>query len=127
MTLRPLLLLGLVAAISALVGGAAGYLTAKQHSAQVMNMMRALEFNQRLTSLRLMREHKMPSKTVESLEISAVLVAERLALDAPNDDAAYALRKTAESLVLYLWDFPDSELADRRHTGVTQLAAMAKR
>jgi hypothetical protein len=128
MTLRNAIILGMVAAVCSLIGAEVGYRIAKQENAKVINTSLASDFNQRLTSLRAMREHKLPSQTVESFELSAVSVLDHIDLDAPKEDAAHVvLTKAGEVLALYLRDFPNSQFADRRHSKVALLTAMAQR
>ena len=101
-----------------------GYVGGKRQSSDITNAVSANEFNQRLTSLRVMRENKVPAQTIESLEISAVNLLDTITLDGPGEySAAYVLKESAQRLAKYVRDFPSSEFADRRHTKVSQLLA----
>jgi hypothetical protein len=103
------------------VGYNVGYKVGRQHNSDYLNSVRIASLNDRLTALRVMRENKLPGRTVESMELSALVYLDSIALDAPGPNSAYLLQHAAQRLSAYAQDFPDSVLADPKQLKVVQV------
>ena len=104
-----------------------GYQFGRHVDSDYVNAVRIAAFNERLTTLRIMRENKMPKETMESMELSAVIYLDSIALDTNGPDSGYLLRVAGQRLTAYVQDFPDSLLATRKDLKVGQLLTLARK
>jgi hypothetical protein len=95
----------------------------------LITAVRAVEFENRLGMLRLLREHKVPDEDMRSMEISAIVLLGTIALDDSNSTSQshVVLQRAADAVATYRRDFPKSELSDGRHRKVAQLLAVGSR
>jgi hypothetical protein len=125
-----------VAVIAAVLGAVGGYIVAQQRAKDLdsqrrdlITAVRAVEFENRLGMLRLLREHKVPDEDMRSMEISAIVLLGTIALDDSNSTSQshVVLQRAADAVATYRRDFPKSELSDGRHRKVAQLLAVGSR
>lgn len=118
-----------VAIIAAALGAAGGYRFAQWHANDLMTALRALDLNNRLQMLRLLRERKTGDETVQSIEISAISLLSTIHLEEVTDTSQsyFVLQNASKTLAQYTHDFPRSEFSDSRHREVAQLLSMRSR
>ena len=85
--------------------------------------LRAVDLNNRISMLRLLRERKLPEEQIRSIEISALLVLDSLEVAhvSPADQSCFVLKDSANRLAEYLKDFPQSEFDPRKDQNVATL------
>ena len=115
-----------VAIIAAALGAVGGYRFSQWHANDLTSALRALDFNNRLHMLRLLRECKTGDETVQSIEISAIVVLSGIPLEEVTDTSQsyFVLQNASQTLTQYTHDFPKSEFANGRHREVAQLLSM---
>ena len=127
MRTRNLVLVSVVVAITAVAGLGIGYKVGREHNSDYLNSVRLASLNDRLTALRVMRENRVSPKTVESMELSALVYLDSIALNEPGPNTAYLLQQAAQRLSAYTQAFPDSALADPKQLKVVQLRSKAQK
>ena len=125
MALRTVLLVAAAVVVSILAGLGIGYQVGRRDNSDYLNSVRIAALNDRLTALQVMREYKVPRDVVESLEISAVLYLDSIAVDAPGSNSTFLLQETARRLGAYAKAFPDSALTDPKHLKIAQVRNLA--
>lgn len=130
---------GLIVLVVALLGFGVGVVTgyrvshakAENLDQQRLDLTRAIrgaDLQNRLSTLRLIRERKLAQEEVPPLEISAIVLLQAIDLeDLPKEAASrVVLEKVAETLVAYRQDFPDSEFNPAKHAAVTKLLSLKR-
>lgn len=125
MRTRTLVLVLVAITVSVVAAFGFGYQIGRRHDSDYLNSVRIASLNDRLTTLRVLRENKVPKNTVESMELSALVYLDTIALDSRGSMSAYLLQRAAQRLSAYVRDFPDSRLADRNQPRVSQLLTLA--
>lgn len=135
MNRRQFFLIVLVALIGLGVGGIAGYRVsqdkAQELDSQRLDLMRAIraaDLQNRVSTLRFLRELKASEQDVRSLETSAILLLDTVDLDtlSQSSESRVVLMNVAKSLRDYLRDFPSSEFDPSKHKRVAQLLSLDK-
>ena len=77
----------------------------------------AVDLNNRLHMLRLLREYKAPNDTVREAEISAVALLDTMHVErvSPRDESYSVIVRVLKNLRQYQRDFPSSEFDLKRH------------
>lgn len=94
----------------------------KQHF-DLIRVAWAVDLNNRLTMLRLLRQHKVPAATVESVELDAVLLLNTMGADqvSPGDQSYSVIERVVKTLRQYQRDFPNSEFDSQKHAFVAKV------
>jgi hypothetical protein len=97
-------------------------------STDLANALRASDFNNRLTMLRVFRNKAPNAEEIPSMEIGAVVLLSNVQLDkvSKGSTAAAVLQKSAEYLVAYRRDFPKNEFDPKRHEEVARLMSWSE-
>ena len=129
---RFLVVAAAAAALGAIGGYWAGQRNVREHQAQsrdLLTAVRAAELSNRITVLRMMRKGQTTPADIESIEISAIVLLDSIALDEVTEtDQSYGvLRHVGQALSAYMNDFPKSQFAEPRHAAVPKLVALGAR
>ena len=128
--------IALVAVVAASLGAVGGYALAQREAnaldsqrRDLMTAIRTVDLNNRLSMLRLLRERRTSDDDIRSLEISAIVLLDTIALDetSSTSQSYVVLQQAARAVATYAQDFPSSEFADNRHPKVGQLLAIGAR
>jgi len=127
----------LIALLAAALGAGAGYYAARQQAREqaleyrdVARTLRALDLDNRLSTLRAMRRGQLSAEEIALWERSAIALLQLIEVDdARAGSASYsALRQLAESLAAYMRDFPGSQFSDQKYKAVvSRIAAFRAR
>jgi len=127
----------LIALLAAALGAGTGYYAARQEAREqaleyrdVARTLRALDLDNRLSTLRAMRRGQLSAEEIALWERSAIALLQLIEVDdARAGSASYsALRQLAESLAAYMRDFPGSQFSDPKYKAVvSRIAALRAR
>lgn len=127
---------GLVAILAALVGAVAGYWVAQRNAHErfvqnrdLLTAVRAVDLDNRIAMLRLLRKGRASADEIESVEISAIVLLDTIPLGEVTDSyQSYSvLKHTGRTLRAYMHDFPRSQFEQQRFEAVPKLLAFAER
>lgn len=124
--MHPSMKAGLALVLALAVGFMLGMAVSSQFgSTDLANALRASDFNNRLTMLRVLRNKAPDAEEIASMEISAVVVLGNVQLDTVRDgsSAATVLHKSADYLLAYRRDFPKNEFDPKKHEEVARLVS----
>lgn len=118
-----LLLAGLAIAIAGTLAGALlqrYVLWPDQRDFDLVRVAWAVDFNNRLHMLRLLRKCNAPSNVVREAEISTVALLDTIKVEhvSPTDESYSVVKRVVQSLRQYVREFPNSEFAATRHESV---------
>ena len=122
--MRTSIKVGLVASFALVVGFLLGAgFSNRADSTDVANTLRAADFNNRLTMLRVFRMKAPHADEIPSMEISAIVVLSNIQFEKVGEQssAATILKKSTEYIDAYRRDFPDSEFEPKKHEEVARL------
>jgi len=117
----------LIALLAAALGAGAGYGVARHEAREqaleyrdVARTLRALDLDNRLSTLRAMRRGQLSAEEIALWERSAIALLQLIEVDeAKAGSASYsALRQLADSLAAYMRDFPGSQFSDPRYAPI---------
>jgi hypothetical protein len=99
-----------------------------QQRLDLARALRAADLQNRLSTLRLLRERKVVQEEVAPLEISAIVLLQTIDLeDVPKDAASrVVLERAAATLATYRQEFPDNEFNPGKHPAVTKLLSLER-
>jgi len=129
---RTILVAVVAAALGAIGGYWAGERDARDRQVQTRDLftaLRAAELSNRLTVLRMIRKGQTTPEDIESLEISAIVLLDSIALDEVTEtyQSFGVLRRVAQALGAYMKDYPKSQFSEPRHASVPKLVALGTR
>jgi hypothetical protein len=119
--------------VAAALGALGGYMVAEKQGRDgdaqrrdLIIVVRAVDLDNRITMLRMLREGKHSAEEVESVEISAIVLLGTIALDQATDASqSYGvLKHVGQTLDTYTHDFPKSQFAEARHAEVAKFLAV---
>ena len=115
------------------VGGVVGYRLSAQRAEildrQRLDLARALRANDlqnRLSTLRLLRERNVPRDDVSALETSALVLLDAISFENLTEDSSsrVVLARVAETMTGYRKDFPDSTFDPAKYPRVANLLSI---
>jgi hypothetical protein len=80
----------------------------------------AVDFNNRLSMLRLLRQYSAPEDTVRSIELSATTLLDTIDVEQirPTDESYSVVDRAVKNLRMYRRDFPNSEFDPATHPSI---------
>jgi hypothetical protein len=135
MKLRQGLIVFVAAVLGLGVGVATGYRVSQakaenldQQRLDLARAIRGADLQNRLSTLRLLRDRKVVQEEIPALEISAIVLLQAIDLeDLPTEGASrVVLEKAAETLTAYRRDFPENEFNPTKHTAITKLLSLKR-
>jgi len=123
----------ITALVGLAVGGAIGYHLANQRAEildreriDLARALRANDLQNRLSTLRLLRERNIQRDDVWALETSALVLLDAISFNDVAVDSAsrVVLVQVAETMTAYRKDFPDSKFDPSRYPAVAALLAI---
>ena len=94
----------------------------------LIQAVRGADLQNRLATLRLLRENKVTEDDIRSLEISAVLLLETIDLKVLSGESQSlsVLQAVSKRLAEYRRDFPNSEFEPSKHRSVERLLSLSR-
>ena len=127
--MRSLIMAGLATVLALILGFLLGTASSSHFgSTDLANALRASDFNNRLTMLRVFRNKAPNAEEIPSMEISAAIVLSNVQFDkvSKGSSAAAVLQKSAEYLVAYRRDFPKNEFDPKKHEELARLMSWSE-